>query len=299
MSPAGAGATRRPPPGRPPSPGRSRSHACAASRAARRSRRPRRRPRGRGSCRGRYAGLSRRVNASSADLQADTNKRSIFIRSTGNSRRLIARSSPCRSRRARCAPSPLGRGARRGTLARDVGEHQHAGLGDLEPSARAVGTPASARSRASSPTTCGARSVRAERFTERQRRSPASNRRRSRVTTRIDHCTQDGKVIRTSYAYDRETFRLTHLYTRRGVDPLTAQGVSFTDDCDNRQPPPPTIAAPRIRRRASRAACRTCTTPTTRRETSPTSATMRSRPSTSRTSASSPAPSTPTTPSTG
>ena len=58
--------------------------------------------------------------------------------------------------------------------------------------------------------------------------------------TRIDHGTQDGNVIRTSYTYDRETFRLTHLYTRRGVDPLAAQGVSFTDDCDNPQPSPPT-----------------------------------------------------------
>jgi RHS repeat-associated protein len=62
--------------------------------------------------------------------------------------------------------------------------------------------------------------------------------------TRIDHGTQDGTVIRTSYAYDRETFRLAHLYTRRAVDPLTAQGLSFTDDCDNPQSPPPTIAAP-------------------------------------------------------
>jgi RHS repeat-associated protein len=62
--------------------------------------------------------------------------------------------------------------------------------------------------------------------------------------TYIDHGTQDDKVIRTSYTYVRETFRLTHLYTRRGVDPLTAQSVSFTDDCNNPQPPPPAIAAP-------------------------------------------------------
>jgi len=61
---------------------------------------------------------------------------------------------------------------------------------------------------------------------------------------RIDYKTQDQTVIRTTYAYDRETFRLTHLYTRRGVDPDTAQGMSFTDDCENPHPPPPnTIAA--------------------------------------------------------
>ena len=40
----------------------------------------------------------------------------------------------------------------------------------------------------------------------------------------------------TFYDYDPLTFRLTHLYTRRGP--------SFTDDCDNPNPPPPTIAAP-------------------------------------------------------
>ncbi|SAL52365.1 FG-GAP/YD repeat-containing protein [Caballeronia cordobensis] len=63
--------------------------------------------------------------------------------------------------------------------------------------------------------------------------------------TLIDYKTRDATVIRTTYAYDRETFRLTHLYTRRGVDPATAQGVAFTDDCDNPNPPPPaTIAAP-------------------------------------------------------
>ncbi|MBK7236309.1 MAG: hypothetical protein IPI02_12020 [Sterolibacteriaceae bacterium] len=63
--------------------------------------------------------------------------------------------------------------------------------------------------------------------------------------TRIDYKTQGDKVIRTTYAYDPETFRMTHLYTRRGVDPETGQGVSFTEDCDNPAPPPPrTIAAP-------------------------------------------------------
>lgn len=40
----------------------------------------------------------------------------------------------------------------------------------------------------------------------------------------------------TRYRYDPETFRLLHLYTRRGV--------AFTEDCDNPNPPPPTIAAP-------------------------------------------------------
>jgi RHS repeat-associated protein len=40
----------------------------------------------------------------------------------------------------------------------------------------------------------------------------------------------------TRYRYDAETFRLIHLYTRRGA--------AFTEDCDNPQPPPPTIAAP-------------------------------------------------------
>ncbi|MEX0959536.1 MAG: SpvB/TcaC N-terminal domain-containing protein [Burkholderiales bacterium] len=63
--------------------------------------------------------------------------------------------------------------------------------------------------------------------------------------TLIDYKTRDATVIRTTYAYDRETFRLTHLYTRRGVDPKTARGVAFTDDCENPDPPPPdTIAAP-------------------------------------------------------
>jgi RHS repeat-associated protein len=40
----------------------------------------------------------------------------------------------------------------------------------------------------------------------------------------------------TSCDYDELTFRLTHLYTRRGA--------TFTEDCDNPTPPPPTIAAP-------------------------------------------------------
>jgi RHS repeat-associated protein len=64
--------------------------------------------------------------------------------------------------------------------------------------------------------------------------------------TRIDQGTQNGSVIRTSYVYDSETFRLTHLYTRRGVDPSEGQGVAFTDDCANPHSPPPTIAAPEV-----------------------------------------------------
>ncbi len=62
--------------------------------------------------------------------------------------------------------------------------------------------------------------------------------------TLIDYKTRDATVIRTTYAYDSETFRLTRLYTRRGVDPATAQGVAFTDDCENPNPPPAIIAAP-------------------------------------------------------
>ncbi|MFU1927405.1 SpvB/TcaC N-terminal domain-containing protein [Bordetella hinzii] len=55
----------------------------------------------------------------------------------------------------------------------------------------------------------------------------------------------DATVIRSCYAYDRETGRLAHRYTRRGVDPVSAQGVDFSGDCDNAEPPPATIAAPR------------------------------------------------------
>lgn len=62
--------------------------------------------------------------------------------------------------------------------------------------------------------------------------------------TLIDYRTQDATVIRTTYAYDRETFRLTDLYSRRGVDPATSQGVSFTDGCENPDVPPATSAAP-------------------------------------------------------
>lgn len=40
----------------------------------------------------------------------------------------------------------------------------------------------------------------------------------------------------THYRYDPDTFRLVHLYTRRGA--------AFTDDCDNPTPPPPSLAAP-------------------------------------------------------
>lgn len=40
----------------------------------------------------------------------------------------------------------------------------------------------------------------------------------------------------TYFTYDRDTFRLTHLYTRRGA--------GYTHDCDNPAAPPDTIAAP-------------------------------------------------------
>ena len=62
--------------------------------------------------------------------------------------------------------------------------------------------------------------------------------------TLIDYKTKGATVIRTTYTYDRETFRLTHLYTRRGVNPETTQGMAFADDCDNPNPPPATIVAP-------------------------------------------------------
>jgi RHS repeat-associated protein len=42
--------------------------------------------------------------------------------------------------------------------------------------------------------------------------------------------------VSTRYRYDRDTFRLVNLYTRRGT--------SFTEDCENPAPPPSTIAAP-------------------------------------------------------
>ncbi|HON35760.1 MAG TPA: SpvB/TcaC N-terminal domain-containing protein [Methanothrix sp.] len=42
----------------------------------------------------------------------------------------------------------------------------------------------------------------------------------------------------TFYDYDELTFRLTHLYTRRGA--------AFSEVCDNPTPPPPTTAAPEI-----------------------------------------------------
>lgn len=62
--------------------------------------------------------------------------------------------------------------------------------------------------------------------------------------TRIDRASADGRLISTSYVYDRETLRVSHLYTRRGLDAATRQGVAFGDDCDNPGPPPPTVPAP-------------------------------------------------------
>ena len=62
--------------------------------------------------------------------------------------------------------------------------------------------------------------------------------------TQIDYGTSDGKLISTIYNYDPYTFRLIHLYTRRGVDPLTRESVEFTDDCEN--PQSSTIATPDV-----------------------------------------------------
>lgn len=61
---------------------------------------------------------------------------------------------------------------------------------------------------------------------------------------RIDYAMANGKLISTTYKYDPETFRLIHLYTRRGIDPITRKGTGFTGDCVNPQPPPPTVDAP-------------------------------------------------------
>jgi RHS repeat-associated protein len=47
---------------------------------------------------------------------------------------------------------------------------------------------------------------------------------------------QYGNGAETRYGYDPETFRLVHLYTRRGA--------AFTDDCLNPSPPPDTTASP-------------------------------------------------------
>ena len=62
--------------------------------------------------------------------------------------------------------------------------------------------------------------------------------------TLIDYKTQGTQVIRTAYTYDNETFRLAHLYTRRGVDPQTSLGIAFGEDCENPVPPPDTIPGP-------------------------------------------------------
>lgn len=51
---------------------------------------------------------------------------------------------------------------------------------------------------------------------------------------RIDY----GNGVSTTYDYDPLTFRLIHLFTRRGA--------TFTEDCENPRPPPPTIAAPDV-----------------------------------------------------
>ena len=62
--------------------------------------------------------------------------------------------------------------------------------------------------------------------------------------THIDHATRDGKLISTSYVYDPESYRLTQLYTRRGVDRVTRKAVAFSEDCETPPSPPATNAAP-------------------------------------------------------
>jgi len=89
-----------------------------------------------------------------------------------------------------------------------------------------------------------------------------------------------GNAAETEYRYDRETFRLVRLHTRRNA-------AAFPDDCP--EPPPTDWPGCDVQN---------CTIRATRRATSPISAMMRSRPSISKTSASSPAPSISTMPST-
>ncbi|HEY3541609.1 MAG TPA: SpvB/TcaC N-terminal domain-containing protein [Gaiellaceae bacterium] len=46
---------------------------------------------------------------------------------------------------------------------------------------------------------------------------------------RIDRGTSDGHVIRTTHAYDPQSFRLTRISTRRGIDPAAPQDDDFAD----------------------------------------------------------------------
>jgi RHS repeat-associated protein len=52
----------------------------------------------------------------------------------------------------------------------------------------------------------------------------------------LDRGTKNGTVVRTTYAYDPATARLTRLYTRRGVNASTGQITTFADDCESSQP---------------------------------------------------------------